>query len=69
MAGTTTRSRDNAGHPEGALRQLTIEFNKLVADVELIRARYATGTAVTATTAAELLAARIGDLSGAAISS
>lgn len=37
MAGTTVRIRP-VGRTGSALRQLTIEHNKLVADVELLRA-------------------------------
>lgn len=87
MAGTTTKSRDNAGLTGGAKRQTVIEFNKLVADVELIRAwataltikldldagvtdtNYAAAaTMVAIDTAAELTAAKVGDLAGTAIS-
>lgn len=35
MAGTTTSSRDNAGLPGGARRDMLVNFNKLVDDVSL----------------------------------
>lgn len=69
MAGTTTKSRDNAGHEQGVLRDLVVQFNKLVDDLELLRSHVATGTGVTATAAAALTAAKIGNPSGTAITS
>ena len=44
MAGTTTSSRPT-GVPSSDVRDLCIQFNKLVADVELIRA-WATAVAI-----------------------
>ena len=41
MAGTTVNRRDDA-MTEGATRQLRVEFNKLVDDVEALRAAFAT---------------------------
>lgn len=41
MAGTTTSSFDNLGISGNAVRQLVIEFNKLVDDMETLRAKYA----------------------------
>jgi hypothetical protein len=41
MAGATTTSRDNAGHLQGALRDLLLNFNLAVADLETLRASYA----------------------------
>ncbi len=87
MAGTTSKSRDNAGLTGGARRQSVIELNKLIDDVELIRAwataltikldldagvtdaNYAAAATMTAIdTAAELLAAKVGNEAGTAIS-
>lgn len=36
MAGTTTTSRDNAGHVQGALRDLLLQFNKIVTDLGVV---------------------------------
>lgn len=68
MAGTTTKSR-RTQVTSSDMNDLVIQFNKLVDDIELIRSRYATGTGVTATSAAELLAAKIGNEAGTAITS
>lgn len=88
MAGTTLKRHEvSLGPVESATRDLVIQFNKLVADVELIRAAvvamavqidadngtigtdYAAAATITAIdTAAELLAAKIGDAGGTAIS-
>ena len=38
MAATT--SRDNLGHAEGAVRDLAIQFNKLVTDFTDLRTKY-----------------------------
>jgi hypothetical protein len=38
MAGTTTKSRDNAGHEQGALRDMLLNFQKVVTDLETLRA-------------------------------
>lgn len=38
MAGTTTKSRDNAGHEQGAVRDLLVQFNKAIDDLEKLRA-------------------------------
>ena len=86
MAGTTTKSRRTALR-NSDLNDLIIQFNKLVDDVELIRAwataltikldadagvadtNYAAAATMAAIdTAAELLAAKIGDQAGTAIS-
>ena len=66
MAGTASKIRLTmlAG---SETRQLVIEHNKLIDDIELIRANYATGTGVTAVAAAALLAAKIANLSGTVI--
>lgn len=82
MAGTTTKSRDNGGHEQGALRDLIIQHNKLVDDVENLRNVLATHThtganpvaptAATITTvdaAADLTASKIGNENGTAITS
>ncbi len=45
-----TKSRDNAGHEGGALRDLLINFNKLVTDVATMVGRVAGTGVVTATT-------------------
>lgn len=37
MPGTTTVSRDNLGHPSGALRDGILQLNKLILDVDAIR--------------------------------
>lgn len=37
MAGTTTTSRDNAGHVQGALRDLLLQFQKAITDMETLR--------------------------------
>lgn len=42
MAGDTTNSRDNLGQEQSATRDLAIEHNKLVDDVEALRAAFAT---------------------------
>jgi len=39
MSGIITTSRDNAGHQQAALRDLLINYNLLVADLELLRAQ------------------------------
>ena len=49
------------------LRQLVVEHNKLIDDLELLRANYATGTGVTATAAGALTAAKIANLSGTVV--
>lgn len=82
MAGTTTTTYDNAGLA-GAIRQVIVEHNKLVDDVEALRAKYAAALAkldldagVTDTNyvatqtvlAATLTAAKVGNLTGTAIS-
>lgn len=82
MAGTTTTTHDNAGLA-GAIRQVIVEHNKLVDDLETLRAKYAAALAkldadagVTDTNyvstqtvlAATLTAAKVGNLSGTAIS-
>lgn len=81
MAGTTTK-QTLAGRPGSALRNLIIEHNKLVDDLETLRAKYAAALAkldadagVTDTDyvstqtvlAATLTAAKIGNTSGTAI--
>ena len=85
MAGTTTSSRVT-GVKGSDQSDLAIQHNKLVADVELLRAaivaiatkldadagvtdtNYAAGATLAAIdTAAELLAAKIGDQSGTAL--
>jgi hypothetical protein len=81
MAGTTTTTFDNSGLA-GALRQVIIEHNKLVDDVEALRAKYAAALAkldadagVTDTNyvatqtvlAATLTAAKVGNMTGTAI--
>lgn len=38
MAGTTLKRRDTGGHTENMVRDLVIQFNKLVDDLELVRA-------------------------------
>jgi predicted oxidoreductase len=38
MAGTTLKRRDTFGLPENAVRDLVIQMNKLIDDVELVRA-------------------------------
>jgi hypothetical protein len=38
MAGTTLKRTQHFGQPESPVRDLVIQFNKLVGDVELIRA-------------------------------
>jgi hypothetical protein len=87
MAGTTLKRRDTGGHTENMVRDLVIQFNKLIDDVELIRAavtatcvkldadggvtdtNYAAQATVAAIdTAAEMLAAKIGNEAGTAIS-
>ena len=88
MAGTTLKRLDHVlGQPESAVRDLVIQLNKLIDDVELIRAavtatcvkldadagvtdtNYAAQATVAAIdTAAELLAAKIGNSAGTAIS-
>lgn len=87
MAGTTLKRHDFYGVTESPTRDLVIQFNKLVDDVELIRAavvalatkldadggvtdtNYAAGATLAAIdTAAELLAAKIGNAAGTAIS-
>ena len=66
MAGTAQKIRLTMR--EGSdVRQLIIEHNKLIDDIELLRANYATGTGVTATAAAALLAAKIQNLQGTVI--
>jgi len=40
MAGTTTKSRDDAGHEQGALRDLMLQHNKMVDDLELLRSKF-----------------------------
>lgn len=85
MAGTTLERHGFIGQPESTLRDLVIQFNKLVADVELVRAAviiiaaqldadggvtdtdYEANVATIAT-AAELLAAKIGDHAGTVVS-
>lgn len=87
MPGTTLKRQDHFGLNESALRDLVIQFNKLVDDVELVRAAVkamavqidadngtigtdyvaaATITAITGSTT--LLAAKIGNAAGTAIS-
>lgn len=66
MAGTTTASK-RTQYTGSDVNDLIVQFNKLVTDVETLRANYATGTGVTATAAAALLAAKIGDSTGTAI--
>jgi len=86
MAGTTTNSKRTA-LPGSDQNDLLVQYNKLVADVELIRAavvalatkldadagvtdtNYAAGATLAAIdTAAELLAAKIGNEAGTVIS-
>lgn len=38
MAGTTTTSRDNLGHPSSANRDHALQHNKVIADLEVLRA-------------------------------
>jgi hypothetical protein len=45
MAGTTTTSRDNLGHINGAIRDLVIQFNKMIDNLATIAAG-ANGTGV-----------------------
>lgn len=81
MAGTTVRRRGGLGLSESVVRQLVIEHNKLVDDLEALRAKYAAALAkldadggVTDTNyvstqtvlAATLTAAKIGDDAGTA---
>jgi hypothetical protein len=40
MAGTITKSRDNTGHEQGAMRDLMLQHNKLVDDLETLRAKF-----------------------------
>ena len=88
MAGTTLKRHDHVlGLPESATRDLAIQLNKAIDDIELIRAAvkatcvkldldggvtdvdYATQATVTAiTSAATLLAAKIGNAAGTAVS-
>lgn len=79
MAGTTTKSRDNAGQEQSALRELLIQHNKLVDDLEALRAAFATlvtklnadagvtDTNYASVAAATLTGAKVGNLSGSAI--
>ena len=88
MAGTTLKRHDHVlGLPESATRDVVIQFNKLIDDIELIRAAVtatcvkldsdggvtdtnyaAQATVVLIDTAAEMLAAKIGNSAGTAIS-
>lgn len=87
MAGTALKRRQHHGGSESITRDLVIQFNKAVADVELLRGKlvatavkldadtlvgdtnYAAQATITAIdTAAELLAAKIGNEVGTAIS-
>jgi hypothetical protein len=88
MAGTTLKRHDHVlGLPESATRDLVIQFNKAIDDLELIRAAVtatcvkldldggvtdtnyaAQATVVLMDTAAEMLAAKIGNAAGTAIS-
>ena len=82
MAGTTLKRHDFGGHPENLVRDLVIQHNKLVDDLETLRAKYAAALAkldldggVTDTDyvstqtvlAATLTAAKIGNEAGTAI--
>lgn len=87
MAGTTTKSRVNVGHKQSAIRDLLIQFNKLVDDVENVRAvvvalttkldadagvtdtNYTSVTAAPINPATDLLAAKVGNPNGTAITS
>jgi hypothetical protein len=40
MSGTTTKSRDNTGHPQGAIRDSMLNLNRAIADLETVRANY-----------------------------
>lgn len=88
MAGTTLKRHDHVlGLPESATRDVVIQFNKLIDDIELIRAAVtatcvkldadtgvtdttyaAQATVLAIDTAGEMLAAKIGDSAGTAIS-
>lgn len=84
MAGTTLARQEHVlGPPESATRDLVIQLNALIADIELVRAGFAamlvkldadggvTGTdyvSLETVAAADLLAAKIGDAAGTAIS-
>ena len=74
MAGTTTKSRDTAGHDHSVLRDLAIQHNKLVVDVELLRATLVAHgavahAAVAGADAANLTGAQVGNDLGTPITS
>lgn len=63
MAGATVKARQGA-RSGSQVAELTKAHNKLVADLELLRASVQGGTGVTATAAAALLAPRVAGLDG-----
>lgn len=80
MAGTTVKTHSFVGSEGSILRELVKQVNKLIDDVELLRGVLAThthtganpvvptaATIATVDTAAELLAAKIGNADGTAI--
>jgi hypothetical protein len=73
MPGTTTKSRVNVGHDNGAMRDLALQHNKLIDDLETARVKMnaiitAAATSLAAVAAVPALAtgtaAKIGDDSG-----
>jgi hypothetical protein len=68
MAGTTKNERITAP-PGSDLRQLIIQHNALVADLETLRASVQGGTGVTPVAASALTASKIATLNGTVLSS
>lgn len=60
MAGTAvTVTNEFAKSPTSEVEQLRLTVNQLIDDLELLRSHVATGTGVTATAAAALLAGKV----------
>lgn len=77
MAGTTTKSRGFLGQPGSYQKDLTIQFNKAVADLDALKAKVAaiitaaaTDIAAVAAVAApaSITAAKVGNADGTAVS-